>query len=166
MPKAIAILATLTRLTHKVEYCLECPLFEDVPTVQIALSQVRIARMYGGDCLRMFVNANDPRSAVRFDPAEHGARHIEPIDFDGATEIIIIQTLKKELRSILYQLLDNVTIALEANSLFCHSCGMIVYDESPNYLDEFFCYRNEFIRHLKEADQLLGLRIGEIYNKK
>jgi len=149
-----------TQLTHLVERILtEVPAFKGEkfpyksPTVQMAFNEVRFARMFGGDCLRLLVNGEKSRSNIRFVPADYDATYAGEIDnrIVQADEMTLIQDLKTNLRDILYDFIDNSRlIEKDAEMATCST-------------DELLFYRAQFAAHLKRADQLLGLRIGELY---
>jgi hypothetical protein len=149
-----------TKLTHLVErILLEAPAFKGEkfpyksPTIQMAFNEVRFARMFGGDCLRLLVNGEKSRSSIRFIPADYDATYIGEIDSRilQSDEMTLIQDLKTNLRDILYDVIDNSRlIETDAEISTCST-------------DELLFYRTQFAAHLKRADQLLGLRIGELY---
>lgn len=152
--------AKWTKLTHLLERILaEAPNFKGdkfpykSPTVQMAFNEVRFARMFGGDCLRLLINGDKSRSNIRFVPADHDATYVGDIDpqIVQCDEMTIIQDLKTNLRDILYELIDNSQLI--ENDAEISTCST----------DELLFYRTQFAAHLKRADQLLGLRIGELY---
>ena len=127
------------------------------PLLQSAFNEVRYARMFGGDCLRMIIHRENPHTNARFNPADYGAI------FDGelhnliveGDELALIQDLKTNLRITLYALFDN-----EAQMM------IDIQESLTQYLSEFIFYLDQFKAHLKKADQNLGLRLGEIYAEK
>lgn len=151
----------IVREVHLVERIIsEALIFKSViypfksPFLQSALNEVRHARMFGGDCLRLIVDS-DPRTKVYFNPSEYGACYKEeiPSHFLEQDELGVLQDLKSNLRTSLYTILDTELMLFND-----------VGDSLTKYLSEFLLYHNEFKVHIKKADQNLSLRLGEIYN--
>jgi hypothetical protein len=117
--------------------------------IQTAYNEARYARMFGGDCLRLLIQGHEARSNKRFVPAEYGATFdTNPIPklLEMADEMSLISDLKLNLRLVLYDVLDF------EEYLSAHSYNV----------NEFFMYKTAFAMHLKQADQNLGLRLGEL----
>lgn len=156
---ALSFLAETTKQINMVERMIsEAPSFKGErfpytsPFVQSALNEARYARMFCGDCLRMVINRENPRTNLRFNPSDYGAVFSDnlPPSLLELGESILIQTLKEGFRQNLYTLFD------------CESSLMNDVAYYLPHLTEFQFYYNQCKASLKKADQNLGLRIGEI----
>lgn len=169
LDRAIANLITFfaekTKDTHMVERVLSesmafkgrvLPLKSQL--LQSAINEVRYARMFGGDCIRMIVNRELPRSNVRFDPAAHDAVYNDDLHklIANGDELALVQDLKAILRDTLYALFDDTQPVL----------GSSISLLTTNQYSEYCFYLEQFKVHLKKADQNLGLRLGEIHASK
>lgn len=141
----------LTRCIHSYERAInELSCFTGVgfpfksPVLQLSYNEIRFARMFSGDCVRLLVNGANART-TKFDAT--------PLRYTGAitqleSEKDAIIRLKGLLRKSLYKVLNLPNYEL-IELAGCDS-------------GEFWMYHSQLLAHLKRCDQCLGLRLGEI----
>lgn len=166
---AIITISELIRETHFVEVEMKKALWVEAnkfpfasPTLQVAYNEIRRARMYGEDCLRMLANADDPRIKTPFD--EHGATYNGKMQVYANDEADLIEQFRNLLSSTLHDVLDNKDVVVEAIRLWSPTHDVMQLTQTENYLEEFMLYRTGFIQSLKQAHQALGLRLDELQN--
>jgi hypothetical protein len=139
----------LTRCIHSYERAInELPVFSDKAglfkssVIVLAANEIRFARMFSGDCVRLLVNGSQARIA-KFDA--ESLRWTQPIT-QIAVERDAILRLKVKLRESIYKALGMFDVAIVAST----GCEV----------DEFLLYHGQLLAHLKRCDQCLGLRLG------
>jgi hypothetical protein len=119
------------------------------------------ARMYAGDLLRLAVLKEKHREPGFFDVGKHGGRYNDSItDFSTAADFI--NWAKKELRELLYYFCDHPQYLRELLYYFCDHPQYVPHGAN---IAEMNLYHNSALQHLKEADQCLGLWLGEIHEQ-
>jgi hypothetical protein len=114
------------------------------PVIVLATNEIRFARMFAGDCVRLLVNGSQAR-ITKFDTVS--LRYTGAITQLESEKDAIIR-LKGLLRKSLYKALRMFDLSVVAST----GCE----------IDEFLLYHSQLLAHLKRCDQCLGLRLGEI----
>ena len=162
-------LADWTRRTHKIELMLYAlgpeNLFMPDGMARFfrqTIIEVQMARMYGGDCLRLMLLGDKAHGMERFVPADHGATWEGDLVGVGLDTIVFqdmmrenIMELKLELRAILYEVLEYPLIVTG----YVDSMPVLMKSSYRN-TEELELYRTAFMMHLKQTDQQLGLCLG------
>ncbi len=155
----ITKLAELAQSCHQIERNFkELPFFAQLPyaTVPIdrAVHHIEHARMYAGDLLRLAVLKADHRKSQFFDVSAYGGRFTGVIQtFENSTELV--KWAKRELRALFYIICDEW--AKSTNGYFS-------WDTSTSFV-EWDNYGIGLKQSLKQADQCLGLWLGEIHEQ-
>jgi hypothetical protein len=141
----------LTRCIHSYERAInELPAFVNSQglfkssVIVLAANEIRFARMFAGDCVRLLINGKKARIA-KFD--SEPLRWVQPVTQISVEKDAIFR-LKLKLRESLYEALEMHSMATIASA----GCDMT----------EFESYHRQLLAHLKRCDQCLGLRLGEI----
>lgn len=153
MNELSALIDAFSRLAiciHSYERALaELPCFRGVdspfrsPVLQLSHSEIRFARLFAGDCVRLLVGGANARVAKFNAKSLHFVGVVTPME----SEKEAIVRLKMKLRDCLYKVIDLSSYIVESSD-----CS----------LNEFHLYRFQLLAHLKRCDQALGLRLGEI----
>jgi hypothetical protein len=151
-------LADLAKSCHQIErHFKELPFFASLPYVTMpierAVHHIEHARMYAGDLLRLAVLLENHRQTGFFDVAAHNGRYTGELE-DFQTPKEFIQWAKSILRDLFYAVCDAF---YDADSM------MMVPNGARS--SEWGVYTAQLRQHLKEADQCLGLWLGEIYEQ-
>lgn len=143
------------RESHKIELQLKKLQCSDkIIRIQTAISNAEQSRMSAGDMARIFMLGAEARdSSVRWIPKNNNCT------FDGElgeyeSEIETINSLKKQIRALLYEAIDD----------WAHKRFMA--EGSAFSSDEFWFYLDRFKIALYDTDRTLGLRLGDIYASK
>jgi hypothetical protein len=152
----ITKLAELAYNCHQIErHFKELPFFASLPYANVpierAVHHLEHARMFAGDLLRLAVLKEDYRKELFFNVSDYGGR------FTGSLQLVdnsmeLVKWAKKYLRELFNILIDDELISKP-------------WLLKPNNVNgtEWLTYKLNLLQHLKEADQCLGLWLGEIY---
>lgn len=149
------LLGEWTRRAYEIELTIEnAPFFKGEkfpfksPNYQLARNHVRDARMFCGDLLRLVVLQENHRQPYRFVPAEFYDHPPEFAQLLGFDERQSIHFLKDCLRTLFYEVIDKDWVE--------------AFEDGSFNKTEFLVYHSQFLTNLKQADQQLGLRLGEL----
>jgi hypothetical protein len=142
------------------------------PLLQTAYNELRTARMFSDDVLRMqvsIVEDRDPRQREFFNVREYGGRFDEDFMTTASfpPELDVIKDLKSQLRSLLYRVYE---IEVERGDTFYSYEPDRDEEKMPLMLlsslhKELMEYFEQWRMSLKKADQQLGLRLEEIFSQ-
>ena len=118
-------------------------------SLQMAYNDIRRARMFGGDCLRLIVLEDEDRTFI---PSDYGATYDKNLWIEitfQRDEKILIKEIKNLLQEIFNKAVDKSHITMQ-------------YLPFDTFQNEFKLCQQGFLFNLKTADQNLGLRLGEL----
>jgi hypothetical protein len=140
-------------------------------TLQISFNEMRYARMFAGDCLRLLILDKDARERnVRFIPANHGAV------CDNESLAVFVKELSiKKVDKTESDILGKEPTELELELAQINEFKAFMRNLYYDYLDahysafaaelhnEFNGYKQNMETSLKKSDMNLGLRLNELY---
>lgn len=115
--------------------------------IQVACNEIEKARMAAGDIVRLEILGEEARGDKRFIPAEHDCVSNHQFIFPSS-ELDVIQSIKKELRVLLYDVID---------------FNVLHFISGKYSIDEMNFYYERLKFALHDCDRALGLRLGEIF---
>jgi hypothetical protein len=123
------------------------------PLLQSAYNEIRSARMFGIDCLRLLIWKNDARSNQLYSTQLNQLTLSDaPCGFEESLLLMVmVESIK---RQVIYPLIDS--------ELYKESPDSLKITYGLGYWDELKAYRDMFLMSLKKGSQYLELRLKEL----